>query len=114
MIGFSTRKQMDVRLEKLSFFQTGQIFDVLEKIVLLRNAHRTSSDVRYKLTREYNKSRKDLLYLQKNESDMKKLVLLFAVFFAFSACAQTKTETATEETATVVEPTEMNLEMFSE
>ena len=45
---------------------------------------------------------------------MKKLVLLFAAFFAISACAQTKTETATEETVKVVEPTEMNLEMFTE
>ena len=56
----------------------------------------------------------NICYICKKQSDMKKLVLLFAAFFAISACAQTKTETATEETVKVVEPTEMNLEMFSE
>ena len=55
----------------------------------------------------------NICYICKKQSDMKKLVLLLAAFFAISACAQTKTETATEETVKVVEPTEMNLEMFT-
>ena len=56
----------------------------------------------------------NICYICKKQSSMKKLVLLLTAFFAISACAQTKTETATEETVKEVEPTEMNLEMFSE